>query len=100
MWRALLTGIVFQQRFIEGLIGGLRRDPFLLDLCGLNHFSFSATPLCPFIVTHPQERWWLGSNLANHTTLSLTSGTSNVLYAPLSHWKLSRDDQHDNVDIA
>lgn len=56
MWRALLAGVVFQHRSIKGLIRELRRNPFLLELCGLIHYPFSTNPSSPSFVIHKRER--------------------------------------------
>lgn len=45
MWRALLAGIVFQHRSIEGLLRELRRNPALLSVCGFNPLPLQGKPV-------------------------------------------------------
>ena len=49
MWRALLAGVVFQHRSIKGLIRELRRNPFLLELCGFNPLPLQHKPIVSLI---------------------------------------------------
>ena len=45
MWNAVIAGIVFQHRSIEGLVREMRRNPALLRICGFNPVPTQGRPV-------------------------------------------------------
>lgn len=45
MWNAVIAGIVFQHRSIEGLVREMRRNPALLHICGFDALPTQGKPL-------------------------------------------------------
>lgn len=48
MWNAVVAGIVFQHRSIEGLVREMRRNPALLHVCGFNPLPKQSRPVTTF----------------------------------------------------
>ncbi|MDK1025649.1 MAG: transposase [Gammaproteobacteria bacterium] len=49
MWNAVIAGIVFQHRSIQGLVREMRRNPSLLGVCGFNPMSTQGKPVTTIV---------------------------------------------------